>query len=234
MIIDCPRSTDLPGLRRLWMQAFGDSSALLDNFYRVGFSFDRCRCIREGEEIVAALYWFDCHWGSKKVAYIYAVATDVFYRGKGLCHQLMADTHRQLQEQGYSGAVLVPADDGLVSLYAKLGYRCFCTVDEMSTAGKNIQAATEITPAEYAGLRKSFLGENAIFQDVTVFDYLATYGGFYKTPGGICCGYWENDTFHLEELLGENIPCQATSLQAMYLSLDKDSQLPGYFAIPLN
>lgn len=225
---------DIPGLRRLWQQAFGDSDALLDNFYRVGFSFDRCRCIREGEEIVAALYWFDCRWKGKKVAYIYAVATDEAHRGKGLCRQLMADTHRQLQEQGYSGAVLVPANERLVSLYAKFGYRCFCAVKEMSTAGKNIPAATEITPAEYAGLRKSFLGENAVFQDVTVFDYLATYGEFYKTPGGICCGYWEEDSFHLEELLGENIPYQAAVLQAMYLPLDGDPQLPEYFAIPLN
>jgi predicted acetyltransferase len=117
MIIKHPENKDIPGLRRLWQQAFGDTDSLLDKFFRVGFGFDRCLCIRDGAQIVAALYWFDCSWGKKKVAYIYAVATDEGYRGQGLCRRLMDDAHRQLREQGYCGAALVPGEEDLIRLY---------------------------------------------------------------------------------------------------------------------
>lgn len=225
---------DIPGLRQLWQQAFGDSDALLDKFFSLGFSPNRCNCVRSDDKIVAALYWFDCSWQDKKVAYIYAVATHEAYRGRGLCRSLMEDTHETLREQGYGGAVLVPADEGLVSLYAKFGYRSFCSVEKAAAPMENMPAAAKISPAEYAQLRSSFLGENAIFQDGTALDFLATYGAFYKTPGGIYCGYREGNNFCFEEILGESFPSQGPSLQAMYLSLDGDPQIPDYFAIPLN
>ena len=94
---------DIPCLRQLWQQAFGDSDAFLDKFFQVGFSFDRCQCIRHGADIAAALYWFDCTWNSKKVAYIYAVATDKAHRGKGLCRRLLEDTHAHLRAMKTSG-----------------------------------------------------------------------------------------------------------------------------------
>lgn len=224
---------DIPGLRKLWQQAFGDSDDLLDKFFSVGFSPERCGCIRDGEAITAALYWFDCSWKGKKTAYIYAVATDIFYRGKGLCRRLMEDTHRQLAESGYCGTVLVPGNPGLAGMYKKFGYRPFCSVEAETAPVEKLPVATEISPAEYAHLRKSFLDENAVFQDNTALEYLAAYGGFCKTPEGIYCGYQEGNTFHFEEVLGQVFPSQAEHLQAMYCSLDGDSQLPDYFAIPL-
>lgn len=225
---------DIPQLRRLWQQAFGDSDDFLDKFFRVGFSPQRCNCIRKDGKIAAALYWFDCRWNSKKVAYIYAVATDEALRGKGLCRNLMEDTHRQLQENGYSGAVLVPAGEGLVALYAKFGYRCFCPVETVTVSAETAMAAKAVSPEEYRVLRQARLGDTAILHGDTALQFLATYGGFYKSEKALFCGYREGDTFHCEEVLGAVAPQQTNSLQAMYLSLDGDSQLPDYFSIPLN
>lgn len=224
---------DIPGLRKLWQQAFGDSDALLDKFFSVGFSTDRCNCIREGAEIVAALYWFDCTWKGKKVAYIYAVATKKAHRGKGLCRRLMEDTHRQLKALGYCGAALVPAEKSLFEMYEKFGYRPFCTVETKTQAVSALPPATAISPAEYGALRVAFVGDNALLQDRAALDFLAGYGSFYKGENLLFCGYREGENFHLEEAFGLRAP-PARKLQAMYLPLDGSEALPDYFAIPLN
>lgn len=224
--------SDIPGLRRLWQQAFGDTDAFLDIFFRNGFSIDRCRCIHRDEKIVAALYWFDCHWNGKKIAYIYAVATDQAYRGQGLCRRLMEATHTQLQSEGYAGAVLVPVDRDLSHMYAKFGYRCFCPVQK--AVASEIGNAETISPEEYGGLRQAYLGERAVLHSITALKFLDTYGNFYKTENGAFCGYWENEFFHFEEILGHLSVQQEVFSEAMYLSLDNTASLPEYFAIPLN
>ena len=223
---------DIPCLRQLWQQAFGDSDAFLDKFFRVGFSFDRCRCIRQEREIAAALYWFDCTWNSKKVAYIYAVATDKAHRGKGLCRRLLEDTHAHLRAGGYAGAVLVPGSEALAGMYAKFGYRAFCPIKRAS--GQIPEKATQIPAAKYAALRQSFLDKNTVFHGAAALNFFATYGAFFQTEAGAFCGYQDSGVFHFEEVLGENFLQQIDSVAAMYLPLDGDPTTPGYFAISLN
>ena len=231
MIIDRPRAEDIDGLRHLWQQAFGDTDAYLDIFFRVGFAPERCRCIRHEKAVTAALYWFDCSWGNKKIAYIYAVATDKSYRGQGLCRSLMESTHKQLQKEGYNGAVLVPVKPELSNMYAKFGYRGFCPLEKAT--GEKPQA-TAISPEEYGVLRQTHLGENAVLHGSTALKLLDTYGDFYKTETAAFCGYRENDTFHFEEIIGQ-LPAQREAFsEAMYLGLDNSDASPGYFAIPLN
>ena len=231
MIIDRPRAEDIPGLRHLWQQAFGDTDAYLDIFFRVGFAPERCRCIRQEKAVTAALYWFDCSWGSKKIAYIYAVATDKAYRGQGLCRSLMESTHKQLKSEDYAGAVLVPVKPELSAMYAKFGYRGFCPLEKAT--GEKPQA-TAISPEEYMALRQERLSDDAILQGSTALGLLAAYGGFYKTENAIFCGYQEEDVFHFEEIIGQ-LPAQREAFsEAMYLSLDSADTLPQYFAIPLN
>ena len=82
-------------LRLLWKEAFGDDDTFLDTFEATAFSSSRCRCATINSRVVAALYWFDCSMNEKKIAYIYAVATSIKFRGQGICHALIEDTHQQ-------------------------------------------------------------------------------------------------------------------------------------------
>ena len=68
MLIDTPTAKDLPELRELWKEAFGDTDAFLDSFFSLAFSPARARCIRSDGGICAALYWFDCEYGGGRVA----------------------------------------------------------------------------------------------------------------------------------------------------------------------
>ena len=69
MNINHPISEQIPQLRILWKEAFGDSDNFLDIFYSTAFSPERCLCATIGCELAAMAYWFDC----EDYAYIYAV-----------------------------------------------------------------------------------------------------------------------------------------------------------------
>ena len=123
MTINAPTREQIPQLRQLWQQAFGDTEAFLDSFFSVGFSPERSRCVSIGNKVAAALYWFDCTCRGQKMAYLYAVATDAAFQNQGLCRALMADTHSHLQSLGYQGTILVPGSRQLFALYEKLGFQ---------------------------------------------------------------------------------------------------------------
>ena len=97
-----------------------------------------------------------------------------------------------------------------------------------------ISDAEALSPEEYRALRLAYLGKNAILHGSTALKLLDTYGNFYKTETAAFCGYWENDTFHFEEILGQLPARQEAFSEAMYLSLDGDDTRPDYFAIALN
>ena len=71
-------------LKKLWKQAFGDSDAFLDTFFSVAYCPARSQQLTQDGRLAAMLYWFDCHLAGRKLAYIYAVATDPDHRGRGL------------------------------------------------------------------------------------------------------------------------------------------------------
>lgn len=252
MTIDSPRPEEISGLRRLWKQAFSDTDEFLDGFFSAGYSPSRCRCLHTEGQLAAALYWFDCTWQQKKVAYIYAVATDKAFRGKGLCRALMEDTHRHLKEQDYAGAALVPGSKELFSLYEKLGYRAFCPMDSLTeTPGSLPLPVDTISPQVYGALRKTHLPEDGICQDGETLDFFATYGAFYRTEHTIFCAAREDKVLYFQEYLGDpahvpgilaalgaekgvlRLPGENTPF-AMYLPLDHTDKLPSYLGIALD
>jgi predicted acetyltransferase len=127
-----PKPSRIPQLRQLWQEAFGDDDAFLDKFFTTAYSPNRCRVVTLEGQAAAALYWLDCQWEGKKLAYLYAVATAKAFQGRGLCRFLLEDTHRVLTQSGYAGAVLCPGNEGLFTMYAKLGYENMSAIREFS------------------------------------------------------------------------------------------------------
>ena len=142
-------------LKMLWHQAFGDGEEFIDLFFRTGFSPDRCQYLTENGQLTAALYWLDCAYRDQKQAYIYAVATHPDHRGKGLCRKLMEMTHQILARQGYTAALLRPADEGLRRMYRNMGYRTATLVSEFDCTAGVAVPIREIGTEEYARLRRS-------------------------------------------------------------------------------
>ena len=242
----------IKALRSLWGQAFGDTEEFMDGFFRAGFCEDRCRFIEREGKLATALYWFDCLWENKKVAYIYGVATDKAFRGQGLCRRLMEDTHKHLQAAGYVGAALVPAGAGLGEMYGKMGYRGFCPMESKTVSAGDAPAdVRRILPEEYAQLRVQRLPAGSIQQGQDTLAFYATYGEFYRCGHGIFCAARENETLYIQEFLGnpESLPgivaaldCSSAQVRlsggdknfAMYRSFTNEEELPAYLGLTLD
>lgn len=204
----CPAEGDTKKLWALWQEAFGDSEDFLRIFWSTAFSPDRCRCIINDKEALAALYILDCSYKSTKLAYIYAVATAKAHRGKGLCTLLMADTHRYLKNSGYTGAILVPAQESLYSFYENMGYKTCTGISEFEVeAGNGNISLTEISAEEFAQLRPTLLNHDAVIQEAENLHFLATYAKFYKGEDFILTASIHDDNLNGIELLGNTDKC---------------------------
>lgn len=196
-----PLPWQIPQLRQLWKDTFGDSDAFLDLFQKTAFSQKRCRCAAIEETIVAALYWFDCEYLGQPLAYIYAVATAEACRKKGICHMLMADTHRILKEQGYAGALLSPANKSLFGFYETMGYYTCLYHKKLDFSEDTLYACEHIPLSirrigkeEFALLRRKFLPSDAVLQEKENLDFLEQQAIFY-TGKNISSSSWKNETF---------------------------------------
>ena len=73
MILREPKASELPKLCALWKEAFGDGDEFFDTFERTAFSTSRARVAAVGNDIAAALYFFDCECDGRPIAYLYAI-----------------------------------------------------------------------------------------------------------------------------------------------------------------
>lgn len=252
MTIKSPDFDQIPALRNLWKQAFGDSDAFLDAFFRLGFSTDRSRCLMLDGQLAAMLYWFDAQWDGRKLAYLYAIATDQALQNRGLCHRLMDNTHTFLKELGYAGCVLVPASQSLFRFYGSLGYLPFGPVDCFTcTPSQSPVQLQQISWETYAQLRSHYLPADSILQDAQTLRFLASYVTFYVAESCLFCGSMDKDHFIAQEFLGDpahaaGIVCalQAQSGHfrtpgagaplAMFYPFSPDLKSPGYLGLVLD
>lgn len=253
MIIDAPQQSQIPSLRNLWQEAFDDTEDFMEDFGRTAFHIDRCRCAVVDGNVVAALYWFDCLHMGRRIAYVYAVATVQAYRGRGISHELMENTHRHLARLGYEGVILVPGSKELFRFYEGMGYRTCSTIREFSCTaavkGEEEVLLRSIDRTEFTQLRRQLLPEGGVVQENENLDFLQTQAQFYEGPGFLLTAYKEADRLCGVELLGDEtkapeivriLDCVQGSFRvpgegrpfAMYLPL-KESTLPPptYFGL---
>lgn len=177
MNVDRPNAGSIPGLKALWKEAFGDTDAQIELFFATSFSPERSLCATENGTVTAALYWMDCSYPHGRLAYIYAVATLNAHRGRGLCRALMEKAHETLRRAGYAGAVLVPADDALFTLYGKFGYEELACADTVKCTAQGSTSLHQLSPEEFFTARQKYLPSGGVEQQD--FAYLAGYAGLY-------------------------------------------------------
>lgn len=259
--ITMPDTFMLPSLWDIWKENFHDTQEFLNDFKKTGFSRERCRVLSVDQKVLAALYWFDCSYGGKRIAYLYAVATKKEYQGKGLCHRLMEDTHVHLERLGYEGVLLVPGSTELFGFYQSMGYEICSTIGEITcntdrvntevicdSAREKIQIRT-VTPQEYGKLRRSYLPEGGVIQEKENLNFLKCQAKLYAGADFILAAREEENILFGVEFLGDvsfipEILCAlgyakgvfripgGTNPFAMYCSLGNQKQVsPTYFGL---
>lgn len=247
-----PLPEQISQLRTLWKDAFGDGDDFLDDFFSAAYSQHRSRCVTVQDKAVAMLYWFDCEYEGRKIAYIYAVATDKSFRGQGICNKLMRDTHRHLKSLGYAGSILVPGSESLFRFYEGMGYKPCCYGRRFTCAAEDSGIALgKIYKEEFARLRRSLLPENSVIQEKENLSFLETQAEFYKGESLLMCAFAEDGILTCLEYLGnEDMASGAVSALgcregcffapgkelpfAMYLPFDEATSYPTYFGFAFN
>lgn len=204
------RGVDRAALTELWQAAFGDESGFIDAFFEAGYAPQRSRVAVENGEIAGMLYWFDCTLGERRLAYIYAVATEKCFRGRGIASGLMEDVHKLLAAQGYDGAVLSPGSESLFRFYGRMGYVTAGFHSEQKAAAGVPIPVREIGPEEYALLRAALLPENGLGQEGANLEFLHRFARFYAgedfcaavSRGGAFCPEFLGDEKRLPGMLG--------------------------------
>ena len=222
------RPEDIPLLRQLWKDCFGDTDSFLDLFFSTAYVPERSLVLAEQEEILGAAYWFDCSVKDRKLAYVYAVAITPARQGQGLGSALMDGIHTALRRESYGGALLVPGEEGLRRYYQKFGYRtCSFRPGEVS-----LPPLSPVAPAEYARLRRELLPENGVLQEGENLAFLSHLADFYHGNG--CIATLSREDGSCLELLGAAQE-EGSVPYAMGRSLDENS-LPDrlYFAFGFN
>ena len=249
---DYPKLHQIPQLRKLWKEAFGDSDVFLDAFFEYGFSPRRCRCMTERETVVSALYWFEVTYRNQRFAYLYAVATAASCRGRGLFRTLLEDTKRVLTAEGFTGILLVPESEALGRMYKKLGFECCTTVDRVEiAAGEILTDVKEIGTETYAALRRRMLPEGGVLQEGEMLQFLASQCHFWAGEGWLATGQIYDGKLVCQEFLGNReaagglvkalgVPVGTFRMEgkmmpfAYLLPLKSDCEPPAYFALALD
>ncbi len=220
-----PGKEDIPALRLLWQEAFGDSDSYLDAFFATAFAPERCLCT-EGK---AACYWLPCTCRGQKIAYLYAVATAKEARGRGLCRALIEGAKKALLQQGYAGILLVPGSEDLRQMYAKMGFDHATQIAEFSPAtikaprlaspergggsegaggvwelsAQPTEGLSSLSPTAYAQARPALLPEGSAIEGPEFFAFLASGVSFYRFGDALFACAQENDHLFIPEYLGD-------------------------------
>lgn len=114
-------------LSRLWNNVFGDSQNYIELIFNKECK-DSILCFAEleGSEAVSAFYLLGSNLAyngkSYKGYYLYAAATDINYRGKGLMAKIINEAQDYCRENGYDFISLVPSEKSLYGYYSRFGF----------------------------------------------------------------------------------------------------------------
>lgn len=207
---------EVPALRDLWKEAFGDGDAFLDAFFYTAFAPERSLIADVEGEIAAALFWFFCEYAGGRLGYLYGVCTRAAYRGRGFCRKLMAAAEKTLAAQGCAGVILVPGSEALASMYAAMGYVSCCPMAERRIyAGQTPLFVEPVSPETYGALRKNLLPMYGVRQEGVNLAFQARLGRLYQ---GMHCIFTIEQTGSkamLKELLTDGANPEALAAGAL-------------------
>ncbi len=92
----------------LWMKSFGDEEQFADSFIMRYYSRGRMLTAEAEGRTAAMLHLLPFRTELGRTTYIYAVATDPAFRGRGLASQLMREAMRLIADRGDDAAFLIP------------------------------------------------------------------------------------------------------------------------------
>ena len=205
------RAGDIPALKSIWAECFGDPEAMVDDFYRIlpemGFGL-----VAELQgEVAGAAHMIEGMSIENRehipCAYLYAVGVLEKFRGHGMGSALSRGCAELAKKRGAEIICTQPAKQSLYKWYETIiGTEfnlCRSIIELKSSEG----FAERISAAEYYSQRESLLtGTEHMSAALPVIEFeealcIAYDGGLFKTENGIAAAYLEDGKCHIKELL---------------------------------
>lgn len=182
---------DLPRLKQLWQDCFGDPAGYIDLYFTHYWQPDRLFVLEADGAPRAMCAWFGFLLAGQPAAYFYAVATDPAYQGRGFCRQLMAYAEQELAKQGIDSYLLVPGSRRLFDFYARMGYETAGSIGSIAITTGQPGPVCELTPDAYLRRRSSVAPGNAVGYTPEQLAYQSALcqfsgGGLYSLGGQGC------------------------------------------------
>lgn len=177
---------DIPQLKTLWKQGFGDSDEEIDRFFTTVWPNAGGFCAEENGAVISMVFSLPVALAladeTKKAVYLYAVTTQEKYRRQGVCKKLLSYAEKELKKKNVACMLLVPEDDHLAAYYESLGFTQTPSVQLMDMQEqKPVGSALEISAQAYAGLRETILFDMPHVQyDKVLLSYEAGHYKFYQ------------------------------------------------------
>ncbi len=195
---------EIPRLTELWVAAFGDDRALIGRFFELLPEMGTAYIAEYGGRIVGMASVLAAVIDGLRCGYVYAVATDEKYRGKGIGTAMM----RYCRER-FPRLCTLPASAELYEWYEKcLGTDKIsrCRYEELAAAEGDFEIKS-LSSAEYAAMRGEFRLGTAF--PLAWYEYerelCRTYGGgMFRCGRSIACGYLDGGVLYVKECLGSD------------------------------
>ncbi len=113
-------------IKNLWKLCFNDSEAFIDLYFRLRYNDEVNIAIESGDEVIAALQMlpYPMTFGGKTIqtAYVSGACTHPDYRGRGVMHELLAQSFTRMLHNDIALSTLIPAEPWLFGYYERHGY----------------------------------------------------------------------------------------------------------------
>ncbi|MBQ7896376.1 MAG: GNAT family N-acetyltransferase [Oscillospiraceae bacterium] len=225
------KPSDIPELKRLWAECFGDPEQMVDSFYAMLPSMGFGLCAEAEGKIAGAAHMIQGMSLEKDrnipCAYLYAVGVFSEFRSRGVGSGLSRACAELAKERGAEIICTQPAKKSLYKWYEEIigteHKLCRKIAELESKAGK----AEIISPEHYHSLREELLsGKEHMKASLAVIEFerelCIAYGGdLFKTEKGIAAAYIEDGSCHIKELLTVGNSLDEAAAVAAALNTDK-------------
>jgi len=120
-------STDIPKIKSLWKEVFGDCEDYIHRFI-THFGIDGCYVCEINDEIIAMVFAIpttltnSINLNSINLKYLYACATHPNFRKQGIMEKLLATIYEETCSENYAGIFLQATNHSLQNYYKKLEF----------------------------------------------------------------------------------------------------------------
>lgn len=192
-------SGDVPALTELWVRVFGDTEEFVSGFFRMLPDMGSCVLIEKNGRIIAeacVITGFELQLaggGASECGYIYAVAVDGAFRGRGIGKALVKAAARLARDRGARIVCTLPATAELYGFYSgAAGLVPALSRVSYELPAKPARAVSKLTASEYSLRRedmllgRTFLRPSSFTMDFQRFLCESSGGGLYAAASGIC------------------------------------------------